>query len=239
MPPTRSGLSPALLAERARTAARSQSPEAAISDMADLAAELIPCDHASLTLIATDGTVETPAGSDETVLIVDQIQYELAQGPCLSAAETGGHFLVCETVTDPRWPDWGARMGEMGLHSVLAVHLFTGRDKLGALNLYATRSDHFRPEDVQTAEVVAAHASVVLARARTERNLWAAVDARHVIGVAQGILMERYGLSQDRAFAVLKRHSQFTNRKLRALAVELVQTGTLRHDADLDGVSPA
>lgn len=234
MPPARSFLSPAMLAERARAAARSQSPEAAVSDMIDLAVELLPCDHASLTLIGNDGILETPAGSDETVLVADQVQYELGEGPCLSAAETGGNFLICETATETRWPSWATRMATMGFHSVLAVHLFTGRERLGALNLYARRPDQFDAEDVQTAEIVAAHASVVLARARTERNLWAAVDGRHVIGVAQGVLMERYGLSQDRAFAVLKRHSQFTNRKLRALAVELLQTGTLSHGDERD-----
>lgn len=239
MPTARSVLSPALLAERARAAARSQSPESAVCDVIDLAQELIDCDHASLTLIRPDGTVETPAGSDETVLVADQIQYDLEQGPCLSAAETGGHFLICETATESRWPSWGTQIAELGLHSVLAVHLFTGREKLGALNLYARRPDHFSTENIRAAAIVAAHASVVLARVRTERNLWAAVDARHVIGVAQGILMERYGLSQDRAFAVLKRHSQFTNRKLRALAVELLETGTLSHSDERDSMPTA
>ena len=46
--------------------------------------------------------------------------------------------------------------------------------------------------------MIAAHASVVLAYARAEQNLWQAIDSRNLIGQAQGILMERFGLTPER-----------------------------------------
>jgi len=48
---------------------------------------------------------------------------------------------------------------------------------------------------------------------------------QQVIGQAQGILMERYKLTDDRAFALLVQASQHRNAKLRDLAVELVRSG--------------
>ena len=53
---------------------------------------------------------------------------------------------------------------------------------------------------------------------------------RAVIDQAKGILMERYGIDGDAAFAVLTRISQHTNRKLRDIAGELVATGQLPED---------
>ena len=50
-----------------------------------------------------------------------------------------------------------------------------------------------------------------------------AVDGRTVIGQAQGILMERYGITAEQAFTVLKRLSQDGNVKLHQLASEFVE----------------
>ena len=52
------------------------------------------------------------------------------------------------------------------------------------------------------------HASVVLAFARNEQRLWQAIDTRNLIGQEQGMLMSKYVLTADRAFAVLRRYSQ-------------------------------
>jgi AmiR/NasT family two-component response regulator len=54
-----------------------------------------------------------------------------------------------------------------------------------------------------------------------------AIDARKLVGQAMGILMERFDLNADQAFAVLRRYSQDTNTKLRDVAHELVQTRKL------------
>ena len=57
--------------------------------------------------------------------------------------------------------------------------------------------------------------------------MWQAIDARKLIGQAQGILMERFALDDERAFEVLRRYSQNTNTKLNEVARILVHTRTL------------
>ena len=57
----------------------------------------------------------------------------------------------------------------------------------------------------------------------SRRDFTRAVDGRTVIGQAQGILMERYGITADQAFTVLKRLSQDRNVKLNQLASEFVE----------------
>jgi AmiR/NasT family two-component response regulator len=56
-------------------------------------------------------------------------------------------------------------------------------------------------------------------------NLVVALERRTVIGQATGMLMERYGLTSDAAFATLLRVSQDNNRKVHDLAEELVAKG--------------
>ena len=172
-----------------------------------------------------------PRQPDALVEQADELQYQFGEGPCLRAAEQGGAYLIVDTATDPRWPRWGPAVAELGLHSVLSLNLFTDHRVLGALNLYYPSREDFAEDELEIARVVAAHASVALARLRAEQDLWRAIDSRHLIGQAQGILMERFGLPPERAFGVLRRYSQQHNIKLHEIASTLVTTGSLPGEA--------
>jgi AmiR/NasT family two-component response regulator len=58
--------------------------------------------------------------------------------------------------------------------------------------------------------------------AREVHNLNEAVKTRTLIGQATGVVMERYGLPDHRAFALLTRLSQERYVKLRQIAQEIV-----------------
>jgi AmiR/NasT family two-component response regulator len=100
---------------------------------------------------------------------------------------------------------------------------------VGVLGLYSPQPDAFDTDDEAIAHILARHASVALATARHEQTMSAAVDARKLVGQAMGILMERYAVDGDRAFAILKRYSQDTNTKLRDVAQQLIDTRRLPH----------
>ena len=58
-------------------------------------------------------------------------------------------------------------------------------------------------------------------------NLEVALATNRRIGIAVGILMCRSGVTEDQAFAVLSKHSQDRNTKVRELAEEVIYTGCL------------
>ncbi|MET0967150.1 MAG: GAF and ANTAR domain-containing protein [Nakamurella sp.] len=218
------------LAEAARKVAGNPEVQDALKAVVDLAMRNCNCIGASVTLIRADGGEETSASSGELVQQADNLQYALDEGPCLRAAEQGGAYLIVDTSTDPRWPNWGPAVAKLGLRSVLSIHLFTDRRVLGALNLYYQTRDEFSEEETEVAKIVAAHASVALAKIRSERDLWRAIDSRHLIGQAQGVLMERFKISSEQSFSVLRRYSQQYNVKLHEVAGTLVRTGKLPGD---------
>jgi hypothetical protein len=110
---------------------------------------------------------------------------------------------------------------------MLGIRLHTTATTIGSLNLYDTRPDHFTEEDRDVAHIFARHAAVALSSARETANLCKAIDARRLIGQAQGILMERFDMDADQAFAVLRRYSQDHNVKLHVVAERLISTRTL------------
>ena len=222
------------LAEAARSVAGNAEVRDALQSVVDLAVTTCGCVGASVTLVRADGGVETTASSGGLVEQADEMQYALDEGPCLRAAEQGGAYLIVDAMTDSRWPVWGPAVARLGLRSVLSIHLFTDRRVLGALNLYYESKDDFSDDEVEVARVVAAHASVALAKLRSERDLWRAIDSRHLIGQAQGMLMERFKLSSEKSFSVLRRYSQQHNIKLSEVAGELIRTGRLPTGKQVD-----
>jgi AmiR/NasT family two-component response regulator len=71
---------------------------------------------------------------------------------------------------------------------------------------------------------------------RQIEQLTEAVAHRTEIGIALGLLMERFSMDHDEAFAYLVRCSSHQNRKLYDIAVEFVETRELPQ-IDLDSES--
>jgi len=108
---------------------------------------------------------------------------------------------------------------------MLCLQLFVHRDTLGALDLLAHDTAAFTDESEHVGLLLASHAAIAAADAHHFENVTSALRNRDVIGQAKGILMERFKLTSDQAFAVLAQVSQDTNRKVSAVAEDLARTG--------------
>jgi GAF domain-containing protein len=196
-----------------------------------LACDTLDCQFAGLTVFRAGGAFETVAPTHPMVAEADALQYEYGEGPCVQAAWEEDTFLSNDLASDPRWSVWGPKAAVLGFGSLLAARLSIGGKTLGALNLYSTSVRDYSADDRATAVIFASHAAATIMSVRERENLKGAVEGRTIIGQAQGILMERFGLDADRAFSVLRRFSQTENIKLRQVAELVITTGSLP-DAD-------
>jgi GAF domain-containing protein len=171
--------------------------------------------------------VESRAATSDLPQRVDEAQNRLKEGPCLDSVWDRKTVRIDDMAADDRWPAFAAEAVALGLGSCLSLQLFVEGDNLGALNLYASRPYAFGEESEDVGLVFAAHAAVALSGAQQEENLQRAVSSRDLIGQAKGILMERYRLTGDQAFALLVGASSRTNRRLLDIAEELCSTGDL------------
>jgi transcriptional regulator with GAF, ATPase, and Fis domain len=194
----------------------------------ELAVQMAPCDVASVSIRHGRGKLETTAASATVAERAHERQQDLGEGPCVEVVwEDDDVYVVSDLASTERWPRWGPVATELGLTSMIAVRLFTTRQTIGALDLYSYGYRDYDVDDILAARVVAARVSVALANAQKEQDLWNAIDSRHEIGQAEGILMERYGLTSEQAFGVLRRYSQEQNRKVRMIAQEVIATRSL------------
>ncbi|HST48125.1 ANTAR domain-containing protein [Jatrophihabitans sp.] len=196
------------------------------------AVDLVPgAEHAAISR-GRHGRFETVGSTSKVPLQVDQIQYDLHSGPCVDAAIKEEIYRTGSLVTDRRWPEFGRRANaEHGICSMLSVRLFLEDDDLvAALNLYSVHPDAFDSGDQTVAVLLATHASLAIAGARLHeqvQHLERALQSNRGIGVAVGVLMNRYKITQQEAFDLLRLASQNSHRKLVDVARGVSETGIL------------
>ena len=206
--------------------------EETIDAVVQFALQALSCTYAGVALNTRGSRAEIAAVTDAVVADVYDLQLNSQTGPLVTVLRDRTTILIRDTSTDDRWPDWAARVAALGVRSVLDVPLVTGsgnHQTVGVLGLYSPDPDAFGPDEEAIAHILARHASVAVASARHEEMMIQAVDARKLVGQAMGILMERFDVDGDRAFAILKRYSQDTNTKLRDVAQHLIDTRKLPH----------
>jgi hypothetical protein len=186
------------------------------------AVELLPeVQYSSITILRPDGSLSTAAPTDPILLDLDGEQYRLREGPCFEAATHTDQVVSSDLDADERFPRYGQVAADMGIHAQIGVRLFDTPKSNGALNLYSTQTGAF--EDVQSLSALFAHqAGMAISYAHQIGTLHEAVQTRTTIGQAVGIVMERYNLNDERAFAFLKRLSSHRNVKLRLVAQEII-----------------
>jgi hypothetical protein len=184
----------------------------------------------SVTLRGPNGHYYTPAETDPIADELDQIQYDLREGPCVDAARIPGPAMaVSDDLSDePLWPKFGRAAAERGFHSIVATALLPDSrppQLVGALNVYSRERFGLTSVDRDVALLLASHGSLALANVQANStaalqatHLRRAIESRDIIGQAKGILMNRRGVGPDEAFAILRRVSQDLNVKLADLA---------------------
>lgn len=215
----------AVLATAATTLRRSATLQETLDAIVDAARGAVPgFDAVGISTIAKDGAVETRAATGDIVGVLDTAQYELGEGPCVDALHELDLLEVPHVRHDQRWPRYVPAAVEAGLRSQMALKLYLDDEgTLGSINFYSTQAEEIHRDASAIADLFAAHAAVALGHAREQESLGEALTTRQVIGQAVGIVMERFGLSETRAFDFLVRTSSTSNIKLRDIARELVR----------------
>lgn len=222
-------------ADLARTLFSEPTVQATLQRIVDLAVETVDgCDGAGVLLV-DKGRILAGAWSNELVRVVETMEYELGEGPCMDAIRQQPVFESPDLRDHvAKWPKFAPRALEAGVESLLGFRLFIAEDTLGALDLYAYHPGVFDEASRAIGTVLASHAAMALAGAQlheqdldTVAGLREAILTRDVLGQAKGILMATRHVDADAAFDLLIKASQNQNIKLRTIAEIVAQTGEL------------
>jgi GAF domain-containing protein len=220
-------------------------PRAMLQRVAVLAASTVDViDEVGITTPGSDRPL-TDAATSGLVFEVDNFQYDLGEGPCLHALETGEIVEVPSMRAEPRWSIYCTFAADHGLNRSLSVPLEAMGERLGVANLYSRGEGPFTERQRWEGSMFAMQAASALANQRAyeasrrlNEQLQEALSARSSIDQAKGILMERHGCDADAAFARLKQESQTSNRKLQVIAAEIVSSAGQGAEGLRSGLRP-
>jgi GAF domain-containing protein len=209
-----------------------------LTRVAKYAVQAIPgADGAGLTLLEEDRS-DTIVATASFVTEIDDVQYGMGQGPCISAARDARTVTSGSLGADSRWPRFGGTIARLGVHSVVSLPLITPDGVVGAMNVYAHAKNAFDDRSVDLGEIFAAPAAIAVQNAqvlaRTQRlvaQLRSALETRGVIDRAIGIMMSRSGGTEQEALERLRALSQQEHHKLAVVAGQIVDEAVRRAEA--------
>ena len=221
----------ALLARMGAVLLSSETIDTTVELVTSLAVATLPgTTGAGVSLVDAWGK-RSVAASHAMVERADRLQYELDDGPCLTAARDRVTVRIDDVTTEQRWRRWTAVAGEVGVRSMLSVPLVAAGTGIGAIKVYSNEPSAYDARAEQVLELFARQAAILLANAQTLADarqlnvqLTDALKSRDIIGQAKGILLAQGAVDDEAAFAMLVSASQRANTKLHAVAQQLVES---------------
>jgi len=183
------------------------------------------CDHASV-MLRCDGHFSTVAASDEVAREIDQAELMLGDGPCLDAITEEAAQIDADLTDGCPWPQLATWvLANTPVRGMLGYRLMVDETKVGALNLFSDTPGALTTAAADQAAVFAAFTAVA-ARAASHREgvetLRHGLRSNREIGKAVGLLMAFHKVSDDEAFAILRKTANDLNLKLADVAREVL-----------------
>ena len=203
----------------------------AVDRLCGAAVGLLDLRGAGISLMV-DGELRGTAGvSGAGVAAVQELQFELGEGPCVDAWASMEPVLEPDLVRPQvtRWPAFAPGAVAAGVLAVFAFPLHLGAIRVGVLVLYRDRASGLDGDELAYGLVLADLATWVILGVQSGAPADAlhellAVEPPHWAEVHQatGIVSVQLGVGLDEAFVRLRAHAFAEGRPMREVAREVV-----------------
>jgi len=185
---------------------------------------------AGLLLHDAQGALHVVASSSDETRVLELMQLQNAEGPCLDSVREARPVTAEDLAEErDRWPLFVRAALEVGYRSVHAMPLRLRNETIGSLNLFRSEPPALTLEEQRVAQALADVATIGVLQHRAisraselAEQLQVALDSRVVIEQAKGVLAERRGFDMATAFELMRRHARDNNRRLSAVAEEVI-----------------
>jgi GAF domain-containing protein len=207
--------------------------------LCEVCAEVSATSGAGIMLMCDDAPVGSVCTTNEVSDLIEELQYELGEGPCVDAHNDGLPVLEPDLAdpATPRWLAFSPPALAAGTRAVFGFPLRVGAARLGAMNLYRDRpgklsddqhADALVMADVAAQAVLAMQANAPLDTVATE--LEAGANFHLVEHQASGMVATQLGISVREALVRLRAHAFSHDLGLDEVAESIVAR-QLRFDA--------
>jgi GAF domain-containing protein len=224
-----------------------EAPDFETKRLCEVCAEVTEMSGAGIMLMSGDVPRGSVCTTNNVSDLIEQLQYELGEGPCVDAYHQDRPVLEPNLAnpSTPRWLGFTAPAVEAGVRAIFGFPLQVGAVRLGALNLYRDRPGPLTDEQHADALVMAdvAAEAVLILQANAPPGMLAAVleagaNFQYVVHQASGMVAAQLGVSVGQALIRLRAYAFGNDRQLAEVARDVV-VRTLRFDASSGEQDPA
>lgn len=191
--------------------------------------ELLPITGVSISAIGAPGH-STIGASDTVAARVEELQFELGEGPHWEALSSGQAVLVPDVgERDHSWPVFGAAVLELGVGALFAFPLVMGAVTVGVVDMYRSARGELDARAIATAHSLAAStAGTVLRLAARSASEDAPTrgamvpELRRVVHQATGMILIQLQVTATEAFSRLQAHAFSTGETVEFVAHKVV-----------------
>ncbi len=205
--------------------------DAGSARLCTVSADVLAMSGAGIMLLSPDVPLGSICSSDAVSARIEELQYELGEGPCIDAYHQDAPVLEPD-LSDPavpRWVSFTPPAVEAGARAVFGFPMDVGDVRVGALNLYRDRPGILEEQQLADALVMAKIAAhEVLAMQADARSgllgpeLEDGADLRLVVHQASGMVSVQLGVSVVEALVRLRAHAFAEEEPLTAVATKIV-----------------
>jgi ANTAR domain/GAF domain len=233
-----------VVAERVR-ALRATLPQAGdlltgLQRVTEATRAVVGVDGSGLTLAHEDGRPRWVAVSDAAMELLEQVQHDLGEGPCLQAYAEDRVVAVEDLRSERVWDRLAAVVAQLRVCGVVSVPVRLASQPVGTLSVYAAQPRAWSTGEVEalgafavvTAELVRTGVELAVRDAEVAQ-LRRALTTRVWIEQAKGVLVATQGVTPEAAFQQLRARARSSQRRVADLAQEVVQAAQRERVAGL------
>ncbi len=194
--------------------------------------DFLPVSGASLSTVGDLHGTETLAASDEVITMIDELQFDLGEGPCWDAIASRKPVLEPDVRGCPRhsWPAFSRALADQNVAAIFAFPLAVGPLRVGAIDLYSNEPAQLTED--RTVET-SALASIIgrqvlrdaLRSAGSDGPRTGGPHSRRTVHQATGFVIAQCGVSVEDAHLLLQGHAFAEGVTMEEIAREVVEGG--------------
>jgi hypothetical protein len=216
--------------ELADTLVEGYDPLEFLHHLAERCVEVLGMAEAGLVLVDARGQLQALASSSERMHLIELLEVQHEDGPCLDCWRSGGAVAEDHLVgATGRWPHFAPAAVEAGFASAYAVPMRLRDERLGALNLFANETSGLADTDLVLAQAIAdvatigiLHERFIARREEVTEQLQVAFHTRVVLEQAKGVVAEAAKVDMDQAFSLLRGYARHHNLLLSEVARRVI-----------------
>lgn len=212
-------------------------PADSVAQAADSFVRVFPVTGASISTVGDFLGNETLSASNDLAAHIDELQFDLGEGPCWDALSTGRPVIEPDLWAAPlhQWPAFSRAIPRDEVGAIFAFPILVGRLRIGAVDMYAGEPMELNRMQTRQAAALAGLVGknvlrLALESAGDDDERLLTKHSRRTIHQATGMVLAQLDISAEEAGLIIQGYSFASGRSMKEVSDDILAGRLAFHD---------